>query len=341
MKKLFVLFTISLFASSLWAGPVKIEITNDGGMGALLNPLVSQLETDINKDFPDVDQSTYLEGMANAAATSTRGTGIDYASNMSLFMVGFGLGMGMDLGEGGSMSDFSQVAGIGVSGGFLVGLNLRILPFLPEVGPIDLKKSKLYVNFFSMDIPDIDDSLSGSMSTFGMHIQNKIIDPINLPLGVVKWYGVDVSTGFDYSSMEIQYVYDIKQTTDLGTGITATMAGPATMGAKISTFTIPVEASTSVGVLWIFNLYAGAGLDINFTKAESIANIVAPVSFTGTTASAKATLDLGDEGNGSYLDLRIFMGGQLDFTVMKLDVSVHKNITNNAMGVNFGTRVYW
>lgn len=342
MKKSLLLFSILVFASSLWAGPVKVEITDYAGTSAaLLDPLVDQLVSDINKDFPDVDQSSYLKGMSNAAATATRGTGIDYVPNMSIFTVGFGMGMGMDLNEGGSMSDFSQVAGIGASGGFLLGLNLRILPFLPEIGPIDLKKSKFYINFFSMDIPDIDDSLSGNVSTFGMHIQNKIIDPIKLPLGIIKWYGVDISTGFDYSSLEIQYVYDIKQTTNLGDGISATMAGPATMGANINTFTIPIEASTSVGLLWIFNLYVGAGVDLNFVNAESIANIAAPISFTGSSATAKATMDLGENGNADIMDLRLFMGTQIDFAIMKLDVSFHKNITNDSMGINFGTRLYW
>ncbi len=346
MKKITVLLAVLLWAGSLVAGPVKISITDYGDAAGtslqdLLNSQLPLLEAEVNEGFPDIDQSTYLKGMANAGTTATRGIGVDYVPNMSLFMLGFGMGMGLDLGEGGSMSDFSKVAGFGAQAGFVGGLNLRILPFLPEVGPIDLKKTKLYVNFFAMDIPKVDENLTGNVTSFGLHAQNKIIDGVSAPLGIAKWYGVDVSTGMDYSSQKIHYVYPIEQTKNIDTGVDATVKGPATLGAEMSTFTIPIEVSSGVGFLWIFNLYAGAGLDLNFASATSVANIAANVTFTGTTAQAKASMDLGSEDNASVADLRLFVGTQLDFSILKLDVQLQKNITNNAMAVNFGTRIYW
>ncbi len=191
-----------------------------------------------------------------------------------------------------------------------------------------------------MEIPNFDKNLTGDLSSFGIHLQNKIIDPVKLPLGIAKWYGVDVSTGLDFSSQKIQYVYPFKKTKTSGS-LTANSTGNATLGAEMSTFTIPIEVSSGIGLFWIFNMYAGAGLDLNVASAESIANVKAPVTFTGTTAEAVAAIDLGSKGNASVADIRLFVGGQLDFTVMKLDVQYQKNITNNAMAVNFGTRIYW
>ncbi len=342
MKKITVIFFAVMLTGSIFAGQIKIEITSYGPVSSsILNPLVDQLATNINTGFLD----SYMKGMSNAAVAATRGTGVDYVPNMGLFTVGFGMGIGIDLGEDGSLDDLSKATGVGVYGGFLLGLNLKILTFLPEIGPIDLKKSKFYVNVLSMDIPpDIKENLTGSVSTFGMHLQNKIIDPV---MGKVKWYGVDVSTGMDYSLQKYHYVYSLKETANYS-GAGASIQGSIPLDAEVKAFTIPIEASTSIGLLWILNIYAGAGVDWNIASAKSIistesnANINAPITFSGGAAGASAKASLyPDEGNADTMDLRLFVGTQLDFSILKLDVQYQRNITNNAMAVNFGTRINW
>lgn len=366
MKKLLWVFIglVLGISQGLWAGPFTIsgvKCTTDNNSGActaalsLIEAQLKNVEAEINKGLPDVDATRYANGMANSLALSSKGLGVDYASNISWFVVGGGLGLGFDPGDKGissAMSDPAAVAGIAASVSGMAGFNLGLLP-LPEFGPIDPKKAIVFVNFAAMDIPSsIAKELSGSFNTFGINARYKFIDKISLFAGLAEWSGVDFITGLNYSSMKLQLQADLDQNfdEDLGGGekLQGTYKTTATFGPDSSVFTIPVEASTGVRFLYVFRLYGGLGVDFNVGSSEIIAKAPGTLDATfksiagvGDDVTADTKLDLGGTGSPDLFGLRAFGGLQLDFSVVNIFLQANTSVAAGTYGFSTGARAFW
>lgn len=385
LKKIFsALLTVAMstaITGSLLAGPFTISnvqypsqatlgLTGQDALYATvvaeINKQVVEMEKKINDQLPDVDASKYLKGMANSAAISTKGAGVDYATNMDIFLVGIGAGVGLDTG-GSSFDNLENAAGIGINMSLMAGLNLGLFQ-LGEVGPINLDKIDVYLNFFSADIPDVEDNIKGKFTSFGLHAQYKIIDPKNIGFGALAWRGVDLTTGFDYNSLKLTvtetFNEDLGQSTitlnDTGTPATSLYAdvdqkftGNAELGADIGVFTMPVEVSTAGRLLWFLTGFVGLGADFTLGSASNISNVTGQIvgdaavkNGTGVQSgtdkvSADAKLDLGDKQGPSFLGLRGFVGMQIEMGVVFIYAQLNKGLTNDTIGANFGVRAGW
>ena len=85
--------------SLLWAGTAgaqQLDITVDEQAAAALGIDVAALEQQLNAEaataFNLADPTTFMDSMANAASISSKGMGVDYASNFDTFVVGGSLG---------------------------------------------------------------------------------------------------------------------------------------------------------------------------------------------------------------------------------------------------------
>lgn len=301
-----------------------------------------QLETQVNNNLPDADQSNYLKGMANASVASQKGLGASYGSNIDYMEVGFTGALGADLGNN-SMSDLisgdvdtNQIRGVGV--GAAVSLGLKGGLFGSKIGPFDMKRTAFYGYFLTLDAPDTD-GLEGDTTSMGVHVQYKLIEGFGAGFGLFEWGGVDVTTGFERSSMKIKFVEPITESVTEG-GITANFSGTATVGADVSTVTIPLEISTNFRVLYLTSFFAGLGMDISSGKAKSIANLTGDITITGGGGgTGQATLDLGSEEGPSAISTRAFGGFQVNLTVLNAFVLVNKGLTNDTLGVAIGARI--
>jgi hypothetical protein len=321
-------------------GPFTITCTavcNPGTIGAY-----QLMEDDINKGLPDADASNYLIGMANASVMSIKGSGSDYANDVDLFVFKVSAGIGADIGDS-SLSDIkgNEVRGFGLSPSLMIGLNPGALFDLPEWEYFDMNKIKLFVNFFSIDIGSIaGDEIDGKATNFGVHARYKLIDPIAWAPGkLLHWTGVDIHTGFDYSSLTISTTQTTTESFASG-GATASMTGNVVAGAEISTMTIPIEASTGVQLGYILSMYTGLGLDISFGSAKSIANVNTTLTATGGS-EADGTLDLGQEGKPTSVAPRYFVGTQFNISLLKLGIQLDKSLSDEAYGINIGLGVTW
>lgn len=335
MRRIISLSLFSLFfLPNAHAGLFKITCS---GCNSVTQSLATKLENDVNKDLPDADATTYLEGMANAGVMSGKHIGQDYANDVDAFIIGLGLGAGADLGDqglGDLMSgdiDGNQVRGIGIQPSVLFGLNLGLFD-MGELGPIEFDRLKTFVNFGT-----IDKDLSGvkaKATNFGLHFRYKWKDPqAIIPGRMLYWTGVDLHTGFEYQSFEATYT-ETRSKAFTESGVTATIDGTVTLGTEVKTISIPVEISSGFQLAYALSFYGGMGADINSGSAKANATVNAPITLSGSSASLTGTLDVGQEASPDAFSLRTFAGLQFNLPLVKLvNVQLDRGLNNDAWGI--------
>lgn len=340
MKKLFtslfLAITISLtFTANSFAGDL-FSITNRGA-DCLTGPLCDLLEDLVNETLPDASTLNFLPEMADAAILANKGLTVDYASNPEVFVLGAGIGIGLDPGESGGdgLGDGNAtLPSIGIGGTISLGANMGM--FLK--GKF-WDRSTAYINYFSYSLTT--GSVTGEVSSFGLHYQFKLLTPMNFAAGLVQWGGLDVSTGLETSSTKINTNVAVNQTATFGGG-TANYAGIADVGADISATSIPIELTTNARIAYIFTLYGGFGFDINSGSSKSIANITGPVTLGGTASgSGTATLDLGKEEGPSGTTFRTIIGLQANLTALRIFVQKMASVGENDEQLSLGVRFSW
>jgi hypothetical protein len=325
-----------LISQPLFAGDL-FKIGNRGS-DCLTTPICNILETAVNTLIPDASTLNFLPEMADAAILANKGLSVDYASNPEIFVIGAGVGIGIDLGETGTGSGTgdgnSTLPAIGIGGTITLGANMGM--FLK--GKF-WDRSTAYINYFSYSLST--GSVSGEVSSLGFHYQFKLMTPLDFAAGVVRWGGVDISTGLEISSTKINTTVKVDETVTEGTA-TATYNGVASVGADISATSIPIEVTTNVRLLYGFTLFGGLGFDINSGSSKSIANISGPITLGGTASgSGTASLDLGKDEGPSATSFRTIIGAQLNVTAVRVFVQKMAVIGGNDTQLSLGVRFAW
>jgi hypothetical protein len=361
LKKIFHLLTIAtlgLYATDSSAQIFDIEITNYDGMDSIpalknyIDTEIQKIEDDINKDLPNGTPDRLMEGMANSSVMAAKGIGTDYASNMDVFLIGAGMGVGADL-EKPAGTD-SELSGVGLAPGFVVGLNLGFLDKTSILG-LDSKKLNIYFNFMSYSLnKTLDDNKSEAgldTLSLGSHIRYNWIKPRGNKL--LGWGGVKITTGFEYNKTEINFKTTLNETITQpgsnGETISGSVSGSPEASILASTTSIPLAISTDVQILYFLSLYTGAGVDYNMGTAKGKANLNAnpsTLSCTGgdcTTAGdpdvqvqAKANLDTSAKVNPFLY--RAFAGVQANLPWTRIFVQVDKSLSNDLIGATAGLR---
>ncbi|HKP94976.1 MAG TPA: hypothetical protein VJ385_04390 [Fibrobacteria bacterium] len=302
------------------------------------------------------EQKELAQGFANANAYSVNSATLQGFQNYSLFAVATGLMVGVQA-PSTSVSYYGKIAedirdkgdlyaGLGAGLSYLnVGVNARFL--LPG----------LYLNAkygaFSRDVDDF----SMDFSVMGLGVNYRLLEPKSL-VGLVKWRGVSVGTGFYMQSNKV----DMKITPDtiitqahfrdavlsgafdpadsLAKGrlldeMGYTAANPDApvklspefnMGVDVRTVTIPFDAATSVSLLFgILNLTAGMGFDLNFGSSEIVLEGASDADIGSDTTKVTftpATVKVaGSSDNGpSFARLRAMTGVGIGLGPVKIDV---------------------
>lgn len=336
-------FLLASLSFSLHARPFRISVDCAGS--AECDAAFAELERRVNADLPDADQSTYLKGMSNASVFSLKAGGVDYANDIDVFIVGLSVGAGVDVGDN-SFSDLrsgdidgNQLRGIGLAPTLMVGVNLGMFN-LSKWRYFDPNNIKLMANFFTYDLGGFSDDLEGRTNNIGLHARYRIYPAKDiLPARMFRWGGVDVTTGFEYNSLKLQYNQKFDEDYE-ESGFTAEIDGVVTAGADISTFSIPVTVSTSAQLAYILTLYTGLGVDINFGSADSIARVDADIEGTGSI-QGRGRLNLGESDGPSTLLSRGFFGFQINLAMLKLYAQLDRSFNEDLYAVNGGIRLTW
>jgi len=344
-NKLILAVALALFSATGAHGAVVLDVnTGDATADALL-------KAEIDKQFQVPKMGDFLGSMSNAQAITNKGQGVSYATDHSLFVIGgsFGLGLSGDLGGSFSSTNGLPPVGLGVQASGMAGLSLAKLP-VPALGPIDLKRLTVFINYFGYSNDSLVSSLTIKTNTFGLHAQYKFIDGKNIGgLGLLNWGGVAFTTGFDVSSNSLTYKVGQSITVNSsGQTYTWTPNSSSTLALEANSFSIPLEVSTSIRTLYILSLFAGIGVDLNFGNSKITSNLNGPVTGSpiALAGTAKATLTGGEEQGPSFGHVRFFGGPQINLVPLKntnmLSLYAQGNVsTGGNYGVHAGIRAAW
>ena len=283
------------------------------------------------------DPDTYLGSFANATLMSTKGMGVDYASNPKKFSVGGTLGTavsGVPLSFARGPEELPE-GGYAFMASLYGGVNLGVLTPGDE-GP--LEHVLLYVNGLGFSPPSSRE-FQASMYNFGAHAQIKLGGPVSMK--VVEWGGIDLTGGYEQSFYRLQLSQGLPITQDLdGAAVTWTAEGNYEISASAGT--IPLELSSNLR-LAVLTAYLGFGYDLDPTgaTADSDAVLSGPIEASAggrTEDLGTATVSLAGDGIADPNQARVFVGAQANILVLK--VFGHVNVgLNDTYGGFVGVRL--
>ncbi len=192
----------------------------------------------------------FLRAFAEATALSNRGLGADYASNGD----GGVIGLAGNLALASNVDGGSPALGAAPNVAILAGLNLR------RWGHPDLT---IYGNAFWRSAAS--DHLSGSIASFGAHVQYKLSAPTaDWTRFVVQWGGIDLTSGLEVAywatALEGQLSHQFPIEDAMG-GPPAELA--ASLGGRFdlssTMVTVPIEITANLRVLYVASIYVGVG----------------------------------------------------------------------------------
>ena len=191
MKKLITCFTLLLFSGTALAGPFQIinrsYPTLGGGLQSQLESAVDtafdDVEAQVNAELPDTSGGVqYTDAMSNAAVMTGKGLGVDYASDMELFMVGARVGVGLDVGSNsfadliGGDVDAEEISGFGAGVALAGGLNLGMFDWSDEDPEAWFKWSNMNLFFNVFKYTYDKDEINADITNFGIHLQYKLME---------------------------------------------------------------------------------------------------------------------------------------------------------------------
>ncbi|MBN8222385.1 MAG: hypothetical protein J0L53_15790 [Spirochaetes bacterium] len=370
-----ILLTFTVFFSPLWAaqqtitgsGATLVYDDNSCGGASFATQCQSAMNTAFNKtigQFQLPNLQDYMKYMSSAQAVSTKGQGVDYTTNPSVFVVGVSAGAGLDTGNS-SLSDvvksFSKggslpPGGYGLQFSIMAGLNMSVFKFKsPILGVIDLNRLTVYGHAAAFDFSSLikQDGLTVKSSQFGFHTKYKILEPRSAPAGLFNWGGLDFITGLTIASNNVTY----KRSFDEIVSGSRTLSDPeirltpaGTVSLSNNAVAVPFEIATSVRLLYFLSLFGGAGIDLNFGKSSmdvSLGSVsVAANTGSGNTAAGTLTAGASESSNGRFGALRFFAGAAINLVPMKntnvVSLITQANIsTGGGYGLMVGVRAGW
>lgn len=344
------------------------------------NTAINELETKTNKELaPYGEQDLFAKGFANANAYSAQSATLQGYQGYKLFALMGGVLVGaqspsFDAAELQAIGDTIEedpdiYAGVAPSMSFNLGLNAgKIFGLFSE--DLGNTMNNFYFNIkygtlsYTYPIEEMGDLVMNS-TNFGMGVNYQWLPASKSVLfGLFKWRGVNFGSGFFVQSNSVEFSSELdplseefRQTlTQTYGGYTAysdvtadlVFTPKVNLGIEMTTFSIPLEATTSVQLLWLLNFNFGAGLDLVFGKTDITADassslVLDNIEIGGSSIGAEVTpgsvkLDAGTKGiSPSLMRARLMTGVGLQLGPVKVDVPVYYYFnTGLATGMTVG-----
>jgi hypothetical protein len=235
----------------------------------------------------------FLQRFGDAQSFTSKGMGVDYASEATYVEVGgsasFAFGMDRTYQPGSIQGVPIQVQSVGVNASLMAGVSLSSLGI-----PVMLFGNGMHVP--SQQYGD----MSGTLDNWGVHAQLRLFGPSRKTSGLkmlVRWGGIAVTTGYDYSHMSLRLNHNISSNFSIPNtitdGVNADVTGSASVSADMTTKSIPLEVTTSLRLLTLLTAYGGVGFDFQLGGGSAM-NLDIDASLVGHVPGGQPpNLDLG------------------------------------------------
>jgi hypothetical protein len=324
---------IALFSLAL-AQQVRVQV--DPQLAAQAGVDSSEVQQAISDK---VDGTLHIDGhenfliqMANANAMSTKGMGVDYASNPQRFVVGASFGSS----ESGIAPSLTWGPEQLPRGGYSVQLSLMAalnLGFLSGDESV-LRRFVLSVN--GMALKAQTGVFAAEMQNLGAHLQFKIIRPPHK--GIVEWGGLDMTSGYELSNYHLQLSKTMPVEAE---GLHWDAAGQFALESSAST--VPIELSTNVR-LSVVGIYGGLGYDLRLggSRATTDLSLGGPLAlrYQGKEQQlGRVDASMVTHGLAATNAARVFGGVQANIFMVKVYGQVNWGPLDQSFGGHLGLRV--
>lgn len=380
MKKLSAtLFLMLVFTStSLFAGfnvlvtPPTVNTGNTGNDAAIntaLNNAKSTFETQLQSSDLSMlgSQDMLAKGFGNSVVYASGAASLDGYQGYDLFAILFGASISAQLPDSSlSLNTVDHIkndiirdkdldAGVGFSSAFNIGLNITVLKNIAGLGGV--LPNRLYANikYFSLSRDIKDYSLDTSIIGLGLNYQ--LIEKVGIPLGLVKWSGISIGTGFFHTTSKVDFTFKFDEYISNPINVSSTnyymgFTPDTHFGVDISENIIPIDLSTSLKVLWILNISAGLGIDLTFGKSDIVTgsttgmkvysgpdkNNLTPVALS---TGGIAVVDAGTKGKPTFANFRVSGGIGICMGPVPIDLRMTTYPFTSGYSVSLSTGIVW
>jgi len=209
-----------------------------------------------------------------------------------------------------------------------------------------LKNLYLGLHFGYMKLDNIIEGFSFNTLSLGATANYQFFAPITLAKGLFVWRGVNVGSGFIYQGTNINYglVLDsIVKKFDGPAGSKGTLSvNPVlTLDLKVSTFVIPIEATTAVRLFWFLNIPLGVGFDLSFGQSDMHVGLDATIIpvLSGYTVEHSGSLSISAGGMmpPTVFNLKLMTGIGFNFGPVIIDIPITFYLDNGySIGLSLG-----
>jgi hypothetical protein len=312
--------------------------------GVDVGALEAQVRRELESAFQIARLDEYVRAFGDAQAFTTRGLGVDYASNLRFLMIGAAANVSINAEKGFAQKEGRTrppVSGLSTTGTVMAGLNL---------GLVGLRPVTIFGNYFKGS--GSWDEFDSQLENRGLHVQLKLFGPADassLLHALFKWGGIDITTGFDYARQRLTLAdrRTLRTTVPVdaagGQDVRVAVDGTGVFALEMDTWSVPLELTTNVRVLYLLSLYGGLGFDWQFGGGSKLdmqldgtmTGLAQGVSQELGTVSIRAT----EEATPSAGRLRGLLGAQLNVSLVKLFAQLNFVPDPASASVAFGARI--
>lgn len=317
--------------SAAWAQEITFEFDERAAQyGVDTTSVEAQMNDAIGGQLKLDAPQAWLEQMAAANALTTKGMGVDYASNPQRFVVGGSFGSAVN----GAGVTFVKGEAALPEGGFAVQAAAMAAVNLGAFAKDESFFRRFVLSVNGMKAGGATGPFHADFYNVGAHLQIKLVRPPHD--GVVEWGGIDLTGGYELSSYALTLSQEIPVETD---GLAWDATGRFDIAA--SSQTIPLELSTNLRV-FVVTAYAGGGVDLRQTAiAVGDASLMGPISVDvqGTPQQiGTAGVSMGLTGQAIGYVPRAFVGAQINVFFVKIYGQINGTL-DEGFGGHLGARV--
>ena len=319
------------------------------GLGMSSDQLTQQLLSQVDGLFQASNVGSFLRDFQNAQSFSTKGLGVDYASEATLVEIGATFSSAINLDKAykpsGSYSD-PPVAGGGANFSLMGGVGL---------GLIGLDPVMVFGNWFKGSATL--GQLSGDYQNWGLHGQLRLLGPSRSTSAtklLIRWGGIAITSGADYSRLTLSTHKQINSTISVPSSLVGGGSAPVALSSDVNgnlnftvsqtTWSVPLEVTTSLRLLSLLTVYGGLGMDFQLGGGSDMNISMDNASVTNKATGASlgtVSVHAAGQASPSAARLREILGVQLSFLdVVRLFTQV--NVTGSSpvlTSIAFGLRL--
>ena len=345
---------MSFVSLALAARPAQAQVTITPGadsaafassLGMTTDQLTNLITNQVDRLFQVTNVNSFLRDFQNAQSFSSKGLGVDYASEATLAEVGATLSLASNIDKAykpsGSYTD-PPIQGGGANFSLMGGLGLGLFGLDPVM---------IFANWFkgSASLGQLD----GKYQNWGLHGQLRLLGPsrgMSATKFLIRWGGIAITSGVDYAHVGLSTSSKIASTFDVAQGapVTVTSAGTLSFSLDQTTWSVPLEVTTSLRLLSMITVYGGLGFDwqlggdCNLHILMQEATLSGKVQGTTYNNLGTATVQADGHVSPSPTRMREIFGLQLGiFDVVRIFAQVNTTasspvLTSLAMGLRLG-----